>query len=606
MIQRAVESARKHNINISQGTQNSANGNCAFESVLFNINDRKCFSESFPFSPDYYRRIWLTDFKIRTAGDKTVNIYSPQQWEAGWSEMMESGVYERDLFGDLMLFGIACGIRKMILILNTSLDSPHDPIYVCDPRRFGVQPNSNVPVLLAYDMSHYESLHTLNDSDIQKTTALVDQYLTGNYPFKRKDLPFLLATDILDVSENEDKTHDLVKLEDRSKGLELFQDSLPEHLRGRKPKDMNPEEKREYDNLRRKISRKNESLDKSLSRKKQEADSKTASRKHETEEVKQNRNTIKSKATGRKRKEETEAEKEQRLLASKEATAKKRKEESEAQKRKIKLVKAQATSKKRKKESETEKSKRNSTKAKATAKKRKEESQMEKEKRNVRDNKATAKKRKEESVAKKRERNLAKAQATLKKRKEESEAEKYERNSTKAKATAKKRKEETQMEKERRNVADTRSTANKRKEESEAEKKDRNTATANAASEKRKLETDEEARKRKQQRAIKRAQKIPLSQYDARNAQKVLAGEKIIDELKDTVDNIGNMIIVCISCNAKKWKNEPPTLCCNSGKVDLPIFPDPPNMLKDLLTNNTEEGKLFRKNTRPLNNALAL
>ena len=237
MIQRAVESARKHNINISQGTQNSANGNCAFESVLFNINDRKCFSESFPFSPFHYRRIWLTDFKIRTADDKTVNIYSPQQWDAGWSEMMESGVYERDLFGDLMLFGIACGVKKIILIFNTNLDSPHDPIYVCDPRRFGVQPNTNVPVLLAYDMSHYESLHPLKSSDMQKTSSLVDQYLTGNYSFGRKDIPYLLNTDILKKTEkvnNNFEVESSVILENRPEGLQLFQDSLKGTLKRKK------------------------------------------------------------------------------------------------------------------------------------------------------------------------------------------------------------------------------------------------------------------------------------------------------------------------------------------------------------------------------------
>ena len=57
-----------------------------------------------------------------------MSIYSPQEWEEGWSGMMDSGVYERGLFGDLMLFGIACGSKKIILIFNTNLDSSHDPI----------------------------------------------------------------------------------------------------------------------------------------------------------------------------------------------------------------------------------------------------------------------------------------------------------------------------------------------------------------------------------------------------------------------------------------------------------------------------------------------
>ena len=66
------------------------------------------------------------------------------------------------------------------------------------------------------------------------------------------------------------------------------------------------------------------------------------------------------------------------------------------------------------------------------------------------------------------------------------------------------------------------------------------------------------------------------------------------------------MEIVCEFCQAIKWKNEPPSLCCLNGKVKLPEFPEPPKILKELLTSKTEEGKLFRKHERPLNNALAL
>ena len=77
----------------------------------------------------------MTDMKNRTINDPTWNIYSHAEWESGWNELMKPGVYERGLFGDLMMFGIACGLRKIILIFNTSLLSPHDPIYVCDPRR---------------------------------------------------------------------------------------------------------------------------------------------------------------------------------------------------------------------------------------------------------------------------------------------------------------------------------------------------------------------------------------------------------------------------------------------------------------------------------------
>ena len=74
--------------------------------------------------------------KTRKLTDETWNIYSDKKCYSGWQEMLEPGVYERGIFGYLMLFGICCGLKKILLIFNTIIDSPHDPIYVCDPRQF--------------------------------------------------------------------------------------------------------------------------------------------------------------------------------------------------------------------------------------------------------------------------------------------------------------------------------------------------------------------------------------------------------------------------------------------------------------------------------------
>ena len=195
MLKRGIASGRKHGINLSPGKLNAASGNCAFEAAIYNVNERVCFEQKFPFSPDYYRRIWAVDMKNRTKNDETWKIYSDREWEAGWQEMMETGVYERGIFGDLMLLGISCGLRKRILIFNTHLDSPHDPIYVCDPCLFGIEPDTEIPVVLAYNMSHYESLHPDTDFYAVKTISLVTQYMSGQYIFGRKDLPLLLTSD---------------------------------------------------------------------------------------------------------------------------------------------------------------------------------------------------------------------------------------------------------------------------------------------------------------------------------------------------------------------------------------------------------------------------
>ena len=202
MISRAIRSATYHGINLIAGTPNPGTGDCAFESVINNINDRTCFSEKLPLSSNYYRRMWVTDMANRTV-DTDWNIYSRQDWLSGWQEMLVPGTYERGIFGDLMLLGIACGIRKILLIFNTNPDSPHDPIYVVDPRQFNIQADTNIPIILAYNQSHYESLQPHTEGDIQATVDLVADYLNNRYRFSKKDFPILLGLD----NESQQKEH---------------------------------------------------------------------------------------------------------------------------------------------------------------------------------------------------------------------------------------------------------------------------------------------------------------------------------------------------------------------------------------------------------------
>ena len=264
MIKRAIRSGKKHGVTLLPGRFNLATGNCAFESAIYNVNDRNCFEAKFHLSVDYYRRIWATDMKNRTLNDDTWQIYSEKEWEAGWQEMMESEIYERGIFGDLMLFGIACGLKKVLLIFNTNLETPHDPIYVCDPRRFQVEPDSEIPVVLAYNMSHYESVHPADGSDEGKTISLVNQYLGGSYVFGRKDMPYLLIEDDDEsparASENESK-QETEEVEDRKR---------KEKERKRDARAKRTDEEIEEEKERRKQSRKdnNEQKTKDAERKK--------------------------------------------------------------------------------------------------------------------------------------------------------------------------------------------------------------------------------------------------------------------------------------------------------------------------------------------------
>ena len=192
MVQAAITSASKHGIKLKQGTPNPGTGDCSFEAVIQNNNNRTCYREKYEMSINWYRSIWATDMANR-ARHTPYNIFTDQQWQEGWAEMMIPGIYERGLFGDLMLAGIACGIKKILLIFNTNPDTPHDPIYVVNPSQFNVQADSEIPITLAYNMSHYESMEPCRDLDIQATIDLVKEYQEGRYRYGKKDIPYLLA-----------------------------------------------------------------------------------------------------------------------------------------------------------------------------------------------------------------------------------------------------------------------------------------------------------------------------------------------------------------------------------------------------------------------------
>ena len=143
-------------------------------------------------STDYYRRLWVTDMANRTA-NTPLNTVTHKQWLEEWKQMLVPGTYERGIYGDLMLPGISCGVRKILLIFNTNPNTPHDPIYIIDPSEYNVHPDSDIPILLSYNMSHYENLEPLEDEDIILTMNLVTEYKAGRYIYGREDIHKLIS-----------------------------------------------------------------------------------------------------------------------------------------------------------------------------------------------------------------------------------------------------------------------------------------------------------------------------------------------------------------------------------------------------------------------------
>ena len=92
----------------------------------------------------------------------------------------------------------------------------------------------------------------------------------------------------------------------------------------------------------------------------------------------------------------------------------------------------------------------------------------------------------------------------------------------------------------------------------------------------------------------------------ALKTEEIVNGYLYIENLLQSRDSIGSMSHECKFCGALKFKKEPAKICCLSGKVRTPTIPGPPPEIKDLYYKNTREARIFRANSRSLNNAVCL
>ena len=86
MISEAIKNASNFGIQMSHPFLNSANGNCAFEGVIDNINSRPCFEETYSKSPDYYRNVWMSEIEKIGFKDWSMGL-SRTEWHKEWTSM---------------------------------------------------------------------------------------------------------------------------------------------------------------------------------------------------------------------------------------------------------------------------------------------------------------------------------------------------------------------------------------------------------------------------------------------------------------------------------------------------------------------------------------
>ena len=73
---------------------------------------------------------------------------------------------------------------------------------VVDPTQYGGRIDNEIPVVVAYNLVHYESLRPVDGHDIAETVSLTKSYIANpsrylhEYGFTRNDIMFLISQNV--------------------------------------------------------------------------------------------------------------------------------------------------------------------------------------------------------------------------------------------------------------------------------------------------------------------------------------------------------------------------------------------------------------------------
>jgi hypothetical protein len=248
-----------------------------------------------------------------------------------------------------------------------------------------------------------------------------------------------------------------------------------------------------------------------------------------------------------------------------------------------------------------EKKKRN--RASQSAEKKMEESLKNKERK--------AKKRATQSADQKKEESMKNQQRLAKQREAQSADKKMEESLKNQERKAKKRATQSADHKKAEYLNNQQRLAKKResqsadkKVEESAKNRERDATTRAGQSSAEKNEANVKACERMSRQRHKARTKV--SYKEGLRSQEIMDGSYLVPDLENTDDKIGDMNIGCEYCGALKFKKETSSTCCGNGKVILDPFPTPPPEINNLWNATDTEGRIFRENTRAINNSVCL
>ena len=181
MISTAINIAANHGFSVHRGVINLANGDCALEVIIDSLSTQNWFGEigNFTEDPVYYRKLWFDWIKANRILTVWGQEYTDVEWEDGWEQMKKPGMYE-NRFGDYVMPAIAHLVKKDILVIDTRQERTI-PIYPILAMTFcGQPPTTEIPIIVAYNGYHYESLVPNAEKDRRKVIEIKKAYIQGS------------------------------------------------------------------------------------------------------------------------------------------------------------------------------------------------------------------------------------------------------------------------------------------------------------------------------------------------------------------------------------------------------------------------------------------
>nr|MCS5576613.1 hypothetical protein [Alteromonas macleodii] len=196
-----------YEIELKHMLPNNANGDCAFESCIDQVNTtREKVFEHFGARKfkDHLslRKAVIDNLKINSNAMEWFNG-SQDEYKKELDKLHKVGTWTPAI-ADFVMPGIAFTLKKNILIYKTRRFMGKAPIFVVSASQLGGEADTDIPIVLCYSENHYEGLVPVDETNTMWTIQLVQWYLKGTYNITYDDIP--VFQDALSVAKSKTNT----------------------------------------------------------------------------------------------------------------------------------------------------------------------------------------------------------------------------------------------------------------------------------------------------------------------------------------------------------------------------------------------------------------